>query len=202
MKFSILFFVLVISLQTMAQENIPPPPPKTLQDDVIKNDYCVLSATYDDRQLLKVFPFNEAGLIKVVSFEVKKPIIDSGQVISIDSSYWKEEFIISKDHYKELSKLMFNFGPSKKFDPGNTWQLDGYQPSYSVIFYNPKNKIIAITELSFKNNKLRTYPSDFGGEKKCSTILGYYREFFNQLGIEVPNYTSNLFNTSSVNCFL
>jgi len=188
MKFTLLVFALCVSFQLMAQKGVPPPPPPASADNLIKNDYCVLNVKYDDKRLLQVFPFKQAGLIKVVVLDIEKPIIDSGAVISMDSSYWKEEFIIPKDQYKEVSKLMFNFGPSKKYDRNHTWEIQGYQPTHAVVFYDQKNKVIAVTELSFRNNKIRTYPSKSGGEKKCSTILGYYRSLFNRIGIDVPNY--------------
>lgn len=183
----ILLFALPLRL--FAQEELPPPPPPSAKmDEKIKNDYCKWDSKYDDKQLMQLAPFKDAVLIKLVSLDPGKPFADSGQVVSLDSSYWIHAQVLPAKDYRDLANVMYNFLPAKSYDPKNTWEERGYQPTQAVLFYNKDQKLIAVTELSYKTNKIRTWPGNTGGEKKCSTALSLYLGLFRRANLDIPNY--------------
>jgi hypothetical protein len=204
----LIFSFLFCAAQNKSEQFPPLPTEKEIQQK-LKDERCVFRRKYSDIQLKSQFPFNQAGTIKLVSFETKKEeemgIIhkffhfDSGyqyhlHSTRIDTNNWKETVILDTTKYRSLANLMFNYGPFKVSNLGIDWEMQCYQPRNAIVFYDKSNEIIAVIEICFECEKMQFFPKTFELDYDCTDKFELFRKFFLQNRIKygaTPGRQSN-----------
>ena len=158
------------------------------KDNQNKNQNIIKSENKIDTQnLVNIYPFNKAEKIEVISYPVRnswdknfsfsaKNIVSNKKLI-IDSSYFKERIVISKQQAEIFFKpLIFD---KCKEEVG----VACYDPRHLFLFYNKEGKIFEYYEICF--DCLRAYSTGkFPATNICYGSEEMYKNNLRKIGIK------------------
>jgi hypothetical protein len=146
------------------QETLAP----TTQEKVIYNGPCKFM---NDQIPLDKFPINTMDNIELVSYNTRTSYSNADLVVNgqfkVDNI--KQRVILNDTQADSLLSILYNINPSP-VGIDTTGQVDCYNPSHSIVFYN-QAKAIAFFEICFECGGTRQSKGvDFGKfcqEKQC-----------------------------------
>lgn len=185
----IVFMMMILSVFEAAGQNkklrdefLEPTPREELHHELANE--CFNSHKYNRLQRLKIYPFNKAKEIKLISFKadhfipVKKKNIDYSRVI--------ESQILNSDQTDELTDILHNVG----FDPNFKVKyriIDSYkcyEPRNGILFLNSEGKAFEFIEICFECHGTRSSSKKVKEGIFCNQKFSLLKEFFQSTGIK------------------
>jgi hypothetical protein len=159
-----------------------PPPPDDLEED---NRNCVHRKKLSASQRLKLFPFNKARKIQLVSFQETDSNTIEGELPVkngfVDYSLLKEVVTLIPSQVDSLTELLFNYGYKGVFyvDIQNLC----YQPRNAIVFVDNHNRGFAFIELCFECENYQTSSKGIKTGDFCVQKYTLLKDFFLKQGI-------------------
>ena len=189
--YSLLSFVIiavVFNCDVLGQgHNTPPdyfePTPKEALLQELANE-CFNTNKYDRLQRLKIYPFNRAKTIQVISFKDERRIPVNKQ--EIDYSKVSESHVLDPNQIDELTNILYNIGYNP--DIKTPWGLEAnykcYEPRNGILFLNPDGKIMEFIEICFTCHRTTASSKRVKEGTYCTQKFSLLERFFKNLGIK------------------
>jgi hypothetical protein len=189
---SILIISLLLLTQTAFSQLTPIPGKPRLQPFSQKerlkeedNKNCIHKVRLTEIQRLKIYPYNIAKEIKLISFgdrdsdEIGGRLpIDNGQ---INYNEVREVISLSKSQIDSLTDIMYNFGYKGIFYTDEKRRC--YTPRNAILFIDSNSKIFAFIELCFQCHGFRTSSEKVKTGDFCNQKYQMLKDFFNRNGV-------------------
>lgn len=185
----IIFMIAIFSVFEAAGQNkkikneFKEPTPREELHNELANE-CFNSHKYNRLQRLKIYPFNKAKEIKLISFKaddfipVKNKNINYSRVI--------ESQILSPGQTDELTDILYNIGFDPNFKVENRVMdyASCYEPRNGILFLNSEGKAFEFIEMCFGCDKTRTSSNKVKEGVFCSRKFDLLKYFFQNTGIK------------------
>lgn len=196
-KTFIILACILFSCLTFGQ--MPPgrEPTKKEQALMDKSQDCARLKTISLSKRLKLYPFNKATQIQLVSFKssydnnigefYKDSLPRMNDTICYSKIFEIKTLIPSQ--VDTLSDLIYNYGFKFKYIPKKNvyflgTSLQCYNPKNAILFLDKDNKVFEFIEICFQCKKTRTSSDNVSLGTDCNQKLGLIKGFFKKNKIE------------------
>ena len=146
---------------------------------------------------LKLYPFNKATQIQLVSFKSSDDTVvgedykDSLPRINDTVCYSKlfEVKTLISSQVDTLTDLIYNYGFKFKYKPKEKVYFIGsmlqcYNPRNAILFLDKENQVFEFIEICFECERTRTSSDNVSLGIECNQKLQLIKEFFKAVGID------------------
>lgn len=184
MRYLLLLILSVITTANWAQHHkqyIEPSPKEVLQTEIA--DECFFINKYTKTERLRLYPFNKAKRVELISFKedgyipVKNKVINKQRVL--------EKAVLDSQQTDSLTSLLYNVGftPIAGIRPWGTGHKC-YEPRNGILFIDAAGKVFEYIEICFVCEGRRKSSERFNDGQYCYTKYDLLRNFFSSAGIK------------------
>ncbi|TMI63529.1 MAG: hypothetical protein E6H07_12160 [Bacteroidetes bacterium] len=150
-----------------------------------KNRSCVHRDKFSQQQRLKLYPFNKAAQVQIVSFDKPDTLIEGKLPMKnkkVDYSQLKEIKTLEKAEIDSLTDILYNNGYRGEFH----MEMESlcYNPRNAILFADSTGKAFAFIELCFECQGYKTSSSAVKTGDFCDQKYKLIQTFFSKHGIE------------------
>jgi hypothetical protein len=200
----LIFLLLLVPCLTFAQRSkLSPPvwrePTKKEYALMEKHNQCFNSHKYSEKQRASFFPFNEASIVKLVSFpfdprdsiNIFTPIAVNH--FTVDDDKIIESRILSKKGIDSLTDILYNVGktPVGKLRVETFAELKCYSPRNAILFINKEGMVTQYIELCFECQKYYFSSRKIKSMEYCEQKYEMLKQFFLKQGIQYGTLLPN-----------
>ena len=156
-----------------------------------KSRDCVRVKSLLFSETLKLYPFNKAKQIQLVSFKSSPNYKDSLPRMNDTVCYSKlfEVKSLIPSQVDTLTDIIHNYGFKFTYKPKRRVYFIGsvsqcYNPRNAILFLDKDNKVFEFIEICFECERTRTSSDRVSLGTNCNQKLLLVKEFFGQAGIE------------------
>jgi hypothetical protein len=187
------------------RSKLPPPPQRGTSTALVwreptkkeyalmeKHNQCFNSHRYSAKQRASFFPFNEASVVKLVSFafdprdsiDIFTPIAVNH--FTVDDNKIIESRILSKDAIDSLTDILYNVGktPVGKLPMEIDGEIKCYEPRNAILFINSEGIVTQYIELCFGCQKYFFSSIKIKPMEYCEQKYEMLKQFFLKQGIQ------------------
>jgi hypothetical protein len=150
-----------------------------------KNRNCIKRNKYSPASRVKLFPFNSATHVKLVSFEgileksIKKET--DAPIDSTNQNKLKDIITLNKKQIDSLTDILYNVGYRGKFY--TIEEKNCYIPRNAILFVNSIGKIFAFIEICFECSGNRLSSKGIKTGDFCEQKYTLLQDFFTKMGV-------------------
>lgn len=185
----IIFMMAILSVFEAAGQNkklknefLEPTPREELHHELANE--CFNSHKYNRLQRLKIYPFNKAKEIKLISFKADDFIPVKNK--NIDYSRVNESQLLNPGQTDELTNILHNVGydPNFKVKYRITNLYKCYEPRNGILFLNSEGKAFEFIEICFECHGTRSSSNKVKEGIFCNQKFSLLKDFFKNTGIK------------------
>lgn len=185
----IIFMMSILSVFEAAGQNkklknefLEPTPREELHHELANE--CFNSHKYNRLQRLKIYPFNKAKEIKLISFKADDFIPVKNK--NIDYSRVNESQLLNPGQTDELTNILHNVGydPNFKVKYRITNLYKCYEPRNGILFLNSEGKAFEFIEICFECHGTRSSSNKVKEGIFCNQKFSLLKDFFKNTGIK------------------
>lgn len=189
-KFLILFIFFtahIISYGQLRSMPVPKKPPTKKQGDRdIENQSCIYKNKISKNNRLKIFPFNKAYKVQLVSF-VKPDSVQFTYLLPmkgklVNYSRLKEVITLDSIQINSLTDILYNYGYKGIFYSFVENQCL-YYPENAILFFDKKDSVFAFMEFYFGGEGYRLSEKRISLGDLCTEKYDLIKRFFIKNGI-------------------
>jgi hypothetical protein len=182
----ILVTLFLTSCSFLGNKNSSYTGPETDEKVLAKNSKCAYKLWLTTDQRKKLYPFEQAKKILLISFD--DPTQPQDKIPTKDNrlNYPKLKQVKELDTKEadSLSSLLYNVGVNDKSKDTIIDQASCYNPKHSIAFLDKDDQIIDYIEICFTCNRLTTKTDKVREIEMCSIKYEIMKEFFKQFGFK------------------